>query len=58
MKPETKRKIAEYTSLLKASDPRVQQFVQDNEDDKEFMVYVKAHAAIATGLIRGAGEKQ
>lgn len=50
---EVRDKINHYLALLKAEDPAVQDYVRENEDDAEFMVYVRAHAAIATGLIEG-----
>lgn len=58
MRRETLRKVEHYRALLRAGDPAVQDYVAEHADDEEFMTYVRAHAAIATGLIEGAEEAQ
>ena len=47
-------KIRAYARLLRAKDPAVVGYVAAHCDDKRFMLYVRLHAAIATGLLQGS----
>lgn len=53
MLEDTRIKISTYRELLTAKRPEVADFVAKNENDAEFMLWVRLHATLYVGLMKG-----